>query len=628
MNILRFVVLLTLSALFGVLAARGALAGDAVALKSYYEDATGQKVFSEVKEAEFVAYEGVFSRGYSDATFWFRLRIDPSAIASIHSGPSADKLVLRIRPPYLREVEFFDPAFDQGRRRLTGDLYPSSKDEYRSWNLAFVMPVGAEPRDVFVRMKTSSSTLINFEAFSFDEIVMVDFRQSAFFALFIFFVSFAIICAAIISIFSKMELSNYFFLSQVSTLIWALTTFGLARCFIPFENFNNVLFMTLSVVAATFLAELFHFKFLKEMGSAKGLQWAQLLLMAVPVVAFLLIISGDIRLAMKLNIIAALIFTTLSSLGSWFLRPLSERDGISHDIPKWAVVLVYSLIFIFTMSTLLPQLGAVKAAEFAVYSVASSSFGSSILFTTVLLYEFYQIKKREQRLRTDLAHQSDLLHFEKMSREDQGALLAMLSHELKTPLAGIQMSLATGALNAEKVQRINKAIRDMVAVIERCSTVNRIDDGALVAATSPVAFTGYVGEMISLRANPQNITYCFDEEIVFCVDRQLLDVILTNLIDNAQKYSIEQSIVKLESRRLKNGGLEGLEVMVSSEPRADLWPAADQLFKKYYRAEGAHRVGGSGLGLYLVHKVTEALGGSITYAPTDTHVRFRLWLPV
>lgn len=628
MKLFQLVILIVWSSVLGVSAPCGADAGDAIVLKSYYEDATGQKSFAEVRDAAFTAYGGVFSQGYSDANFWFRLRIDPAAVTPNQSGIGADKLILRIRPPYLREVEFFDPSFDLGRRRLTGDLYPSSGDEYRSWNLTFVMPVGSEARDVFVRMKTSSSTLINFEAYSPDEIVMVDFRQSAFFGLFIFFVCFAIFCASFISLSSGMVLSRYFLAMQVAVLLWALAIFGLARCFTPIANFNHVLFMNLTVVAVSLLSELFHYKFLKAMGSGLLLQRAQLALMAVPIIAAVLVILGSIQVAMKINIIAALVFITFSTAGSFFLDTKPIQKSLFQDIPKWVIVAVYLTVFVFTMMTLLPQLGVIKAEEFAVYSVTASSFGSSVLFMTVLLFQFYQIKQREQLLEQDLAHHSDLLHLEKMSREDQSALLAMLSHELKTPLAGIQMSLASGAISPEKMQRINKAIRDMTAVIDRCSTVNKIDDGALSHKSTPVHLQHFVTEAISARAMSQNVKCSIDTGIVLSADRQLLNVIVTNLLDNADKYSSGADTVTVEARHcLDERQRQGVELIVANEPRADLWPAADQLFKKYYRADGAHRVAGSGLGLYLVHKVVEALDGSITYAPTDTHVRFRLWLP-
>jgi signal transduction histidine kinase len=629
MNLFRLAILLTLSALLGVLAPFVAVAGDAIVLKSYYEDATGKKSFAEVKDMPFIPYEGVFSRGYSDANFWFRLRIDPAVTFPNQFAIGTDNLVLRIRPPYLREVEFFDPSFDQGRHRLTGDLYPSSGDEYRSWNLTFVMPAGTEARDVFVRMKTSSSTLINFEAYSYDEIVMVDFLQSALFELFIFLVILTILCALFISLYSGIYISRYFLVQQVAVLFWALAVFGLTRFLIPSLHFNHVLFMNLTVVAVSLLSELFHYNFLKAMGSGLLLQRAQLALMTVPIIAAVLVILGSIQVAMKINIFAALVFITFSTAGSFLLDSKPIQRSLFQDIPKWVIVAVYSTVFVFTMSTLLPQLGIIKAEEFAVYSLTASSFGSSVLFTIVLLFQFYQIKQREQLLEQDLAHHSDLLHLEKMSREDQSALLAMLSHELKTPLAGIQMSLASGAISPDKMQRINKAIRDMTAVIDRCSTVNKIDDGALSQMLSPVAFERFVTEAINARAMSQNIKCSIDKGIVLSADRQLLNVIVTNLLDNADKYSSGAGVVTVEARHcLDEGQRQGVELIVANEPRPDLWPAAEQLFKKYYRAEGAHRVAGSGLGLYLVHKVVEALGGSIIYAPTDTHVRFRLWLPV
>ena len=58
------------------------------------------------------------------------------------------------------------------------------------------------------------------------------------------------------------------------------------------------------------------------------------------------------------------------------------------------------------------------------------------------------------------------------------------------------------------------------------------------------------------------------------------------------------------------------------------WPDAAQVFDKYYRAPQAQRQSGTGLGLYLVKNLTQALGGEIAYEPDAAVVRFVLTLPL
>jgi signal transduction histidine kinase len=67
--------------------------------------------------------------------------------------------------------------------------------------------------------------------------------------------------------------------------------------------------------------------------------------------------------------------------------------------------------------------------------------------------------------------------------------------------------------------------------------------------------------------------------------------------------------------------------VIENKPAYDDWPDADQLFSKYYRSQNAHRVTGSGLGLYLVDQFTRMLGGTVHYQPVHGKVRFTLTLP-
>lgn len=96
--------------LIGLTVTPSARAGDLVSAQAFFEDRSGAMSFAEVQRQAFTPYAGVFSRGYSASTFWFRLTIDPARARGPAPVAAADRLVMRIRPPYLREVEFFDPA--------------------------------------------------------------------------------------------------------------------------------------------------------------------------------------------------------------------------------------------------------------------------------------------------------------------------------------------------------------------------------------------------------------------------------------------------------------------------------------------------------------------------------------
>ena len=114
-------------------------------------------------------------------------------------------------------------------------------------------------------------------------------------------------------------------------------------------------------------------------------------------------------------------------------------------------------------------------------------------------------------------------------------------------------------------------------------------------------------------------------------DRLVVEQILGNLIDNALKYGDASSPVLIsvcQSEQVRLGGyFTGFETTISNQIGRAGSPAAEQVFKKYYRADSAKNYPGSGLGLYLVQAFTRFLNGEVAFRIRDNRVEFVVWLP-
>jgi K+-sensing histidine kinase KdpD len=106
-------------------------------------------------------------------------------------------------------------------------------------------------------------------------------------------------------------------------------------------------------------------------------------------------------------------------------------------------------------------------------------------------------------------------------------------------------------------------------------------------------------------------------------DRQLLGIVLSNLVENACKYSAKDSRIDIAVEDL---GSQVQLTFKNSTGRAG-WPSETRIFEKYYRGSGAQGQAGTGLGLFLVQSLVASLGGRIAYQPTATQVCFVLTLP-
>jgi signal transduction histidine kinase len=110
-------------------------------------------------------------------------------------------------------------------------------------------------------------------------------------------------------------------------------------------------------------------------------------------------------------------------------------------------------------------------------------------------------------------------------------------------------------------------------------------------------------------------------------DRELLDLALTQLLDNALKYSIPGSAVTVTIRLEDNC----IAVRVRNEGRSIAPQEQDRIFERFYRgADVRKQVSGAGLGLYVARKIAMAHGGSLVLDKTTSPetVVFCLKLPM
>lgn len=215
---------------------------------------------------------------------------------------------------------------------------------------------------------------------------------------------------------------------------------------------------------------------------------------------------------------------------------------------------------------------------------------------------------------------------ERVLREEQEKLFAMLAHELKTPLATVRM--IASSIHKEDAQEITRAIRDMNDVIERCVQSGQLADRRLIIHPQTCDLASLLKEVLGgsrwakrldLRSTPGLAPLQSDP--------QFLRIIVDNLIDNAGKYSPPESQVLIELALQQREGVPGCVIEVLNLPSDAGWPDPNSLFEKYYRAAHAKRQAGAGLGLFLVEGLVHLLGGQISYEPTSTHIRFCCWLP-
>lgn len=219
---------------------------------------------------------------------------------------------------------------------------------------------------------------------------------------------------------------------------------------------------------------------------------------------------------------------------------------------------------------------------------------------------------------------------EQRRRDEQSQFLHMLMHELKTPLSIVSLALGTQNNREENLEHASRAVKDMKAIIDRCVQADQMGQLSLTLETQPVDLPSLIGQIA--QGNPSlygRMQLKLDpDRQALRTDAQLLQIVLTNLMDNAAHYSDPHTPILVDAVARREQHTVCVRLRIANTPGLAGWPDAAQLFGKYYRASGAQRESGSGLGLYLSRQLAQSLGGTLDYRPDEHHVAFELWIPL
>lgn len=212
--------------------------------------------------------------------------------------------------------------------------------------------------------------------------------------------------------------------------------------------------------------------------------------------------------------------------------------------------------------------------------------------------------------------------------------LSNVSHELRTPLAAIRVlveALGDGVDNEdapEFLDRIHQQVERLTSLVNELLDLSRIESGAIVLRPETVDVAALVAEAASLlrtRTEPLGLTVAFEgEPLTVEADRPSLLRIVSNLLDNAVKWSPEGGVIHVDCRA--EGDLFAIEVRDEGPgiPEADL----PRVFERFYKGEASRATSGVGLGLAIVKHLARAHGGTATVESRPGQgARFTVRLP-
>ncbi len=221
--------------------------------------------------------------------------------------------------------------------------------------------------------------------------------------------------------------------------------------------------------------------------------------------------------------------------------------------------------------------------------------------------------------------------------EREKKLISMISHELRTPLNVISFSsrLLTRygdrwkpAKVKEYLERLQRGVDTLSLLIDEWLILGKVEGGKLKFQPKSEDLEQFCGNLLSdlqLEESQPRINFCSQGDCSSVwVDRRILQLILTNLLENALKYSL---------------GDRKIDFVVVCEPKQVTFTIKDRgigikqsdrhkLFEPFYRGENVDTIPGHGLGLAIVKKLVDLHHGQITVdSEIGVGTEFRIAFP-
>jgi PAS domain S-box-containing protein len=199
--------------------------------------------------------------------------------------------------------------------------------------------------------------------------------------------------------------------------------------------------------------------------------------------------------------------------------------------------------------------------------------------------------------------------------------IATISHELKTPLSSIQLSVELlgkkqlGTLNEEQISLVESIREDATKLLKitgELLNLSQLESGVIELSVVPcsayeiVQYSIEANKKIALQKNIHLNIHLPENLPEVMADKDRTAWVLSNLISNAIRYSYDNSMVEIQVQQINNN----LQFSVHDFGIGIAPQYINKIFDRYFRIPG-NRNEGTGLGLSICKEFMEAQGGSI-----------------
>jgi PAS domain S-box-containing protein len=231
------------------------------------------------------------------------------------------------------------------------------------------------------------------------------------------------------------------------------------------------------------------------------------------------------------------------------------------------------------------------------------------------------LKEALQKLEYSQIELNEALDKEKELNEIKGRLVSMASHEFRTPLSTVLSSASlvekyTTTEDQEKrsrhVDKIKNSVKHLNNLLEDFLSMGKLEEGKIGTHFHEFNLEELIGttieEMKASLKKGQQISCNISGLLLIMSDKNLLRNILFNLISNAIKFSDESKTIFLTAATEDSW----IRISIADEGIGISEEDQEHLFSSFFRGKNVVNIQGTGLGLHIVKRYIELLGGDIS----------------
>jgi signal transduction histidine kinase len=627
-----FVALLVVSPLLFVQPTRGLSLGEDVPLQLLV-DADGSLPIAQVAalpDSAFTTLNAPINRGYTPTVYWLKI-VRPTVPVPLH-----DPLWLEITPTYLDHVTLYQYDGENWHPQASGDAaHPMQQILVRP----FVFPL-TKSETLFLRVQTTSAMHLYGTLWHSTELMAylssIEWASGAYMG--IHLVLTLILCGAAMVL--RMRSIAALALLSLVILVHSTNVRGYPRLWLPSEwaHWGD----TWVSVGTFVLAAAFAWQgreLLTRATAWRRVDHFLLGLMALSLLAIASLPLGVYNHWAWVGLVVPCLVSILCAVVAWnnVREPGATVSDVLTALPYTLHAIVGAHVAL-AFTGLLPsnvEAGIVWQLEALLYNLLISlAIGSGLvqkfkanvdqktqLLETLARSELVLEERVRSRTAELLQAQNALLtalHNEREMRLDQRHFFNMVNHEFRTPLAVVD-SAATEQLSfpspdtasqVERAKQIRRACRRLTALVENCLINERMDASGFAVHTENVALHQLIASAAQLvhwspRHQLQVITDGAPTE--WLCDPTLTQIALSNLVDNAVKYS-KTGLITIQAVRNATGALA---LSVTDDGTGISVHTLQRIFEMFEQGHRTDQTQGFGLGLWVARRIAQLHGGDI-----------------